>query len=173
VDFVIRPARPGEENELARINIAVWKTAYAGIMDADYLASLDGELVGRARTLRVQASLGRVLVAERENRAAGFAAFGPARREGRENWGEIYALYILDEYQRKGAGRSLVSACAQAMRALGRQRFMICCLAANGACAFYDKLGGRRAAGNDYCTGGREYPQVIFEYSACPEGSYI
>jgi GNAT superfamily N-acetyltransferase len=55
-----------------------------------------------------------LLVANVKKNAAGFVCFGNARDQGRRDWGEIYAIYVLESYRGNGLGYQLYKhACAE------------------------------------------------------------
>ena len=55
IDFSIREAVPGDAPDFASSQILAWRAAYAGILDAGYLAGMDVERLteGWARMLGV------------------------------------------------------------------------------------------------------------------------
>jgi ribosomal protein S18 acetylase RimI-like enzyme len=61
-----------------------------------------------------------------------------------EGAGEIFALYVSYNYQRRGLGRKLVQAAVQQLRQAGMNRLVIRSLVANRpANQFYESLGGQ------------------------------
>jgi ribosomal protein S18 acetylase RimI-like enzyme len=101
--------------EVARIHVAAWKQAYVGQVPQ---AHLDRLSVAQ-RLLRWQEQfsdrvVSGLLVANVEKQAAGFICFGPGRDRDRQDWGEIYAIYVLESYWGGGLGYQLYKqACAE------------------------------------------------------------
>ena len=92
-----------------------WRTTYSGILPRaviDQLAGRKSEAMWRSRLEQPAPSAATWLV-ERGGEVVGFASCGEARHrlEGLE--AEVYALYVLQEHQRQGAGRALVGSCAR------------------------------------------------------------
>src|SRR5258708_18972271 len=93
----VRPARPEDAADLARIYIESWQDTYAGVISHTLLSSMSL----RAHTARWQASIksmerncGAVLVAEEARFGAiGLCSLGRARDGGAGFEGEIYTLY--------------------------------------------------------------------------------
>ena len=83
--------------EVARIHVAAWKQAYVGQVPQAYLDNLD--VVRRLRRWQEQFSNREVtglLIASVNNTATGFICFGRGRDRDRQDWGEIYAIYVLE-----------------------------------------------------------------------------
>ncbi|HEY9153102.1 MAG TPA: GNAT family N-acetyltransferase, partial [Anaerolineales bacterium] len=83
-----------------------------------------------------------VLVAEENNRIAGFAYFGEERENDPSYRGELYAIYLLADFQQQGMGCLLVRATVRGLFELGISNMLLWVLSANPARRFYEKLGG-------------------------------
>lgn len=108
----IRPATPDDAGEIARVHIASWREAYAGVVADEYLADLDAS--ARAdfwRGVLQDRHDVRVWVAEDEEdrHLHGFAALGPARDEDAERRTlEIYSMYLEPSAWGQGVARELL-----------------------------------------------------------------
>lgn len=105
----IRPATAADADDIARVDIASWRSAYSEILPGDYLASLDpaerAELWRRA----VAAEDTTILVAETRGGAVGFTSVGPSRDEDAEDGDlEIYAIYLHPAAWGSGVARELM-----------------------------------------------------------------
>ena len=143
-DTLVRSARPGDASAIAAVHRESWRTTYAGILPLDVIAThagRSGESTWRRRIVE-QRDCAATWVAERGGRIVGFANCGDARHllEGID--AEIYALYVLQDHQRQGAGRELVRACARHFVRQGQFGFYLWVLKANRARLFYESLGG-------------------------------
>jgi ribosomal protein S18 acetylase RimI-like enzyme len=111
-EITIRPAEVADAPGIAQVHIASWREAYAGIVPADYLASLDP--ASRVQTweddLRNGARDGvRTWVAHDGARVLGFASVGPARDEDASpRDAEIYSIYLDPKMWGKGVARDLI-----------------------------------------------------------------
>ena len=99
---LVRPARAGDEPDIARVHVASWQHAYRGHMPADYLAALDvGQRTEawRQRLPAARRSRGDLLVAESGPDIVGFAHYGPSRDQDADpaRTGEIGAIYLRPE----------------------------------------------------------------------------
>jgi GNAT superfamily N-acetyltransferase len=144
--MVIRQAYPFDAPSIAAVSIESWRTTYDGIIPADFLARLSRSGREAAYEDRLSFITGPTsefaYVAEDEDRIVGFAYAGPRRTRRVGYLGEIYALYVLEEYQRQGIGQRLVSAVANHFLSHGLDSLIIWVLIYNPACAFYEALGG-------------------------------
>ncbi len=164
MDFKIRKAIIGEERDIVHVHIQTWKTAYAGIVDNDYLKHLDENSPKRFSSIQKDISGGHIYVALNDDKIIGFAIFGKSRDDDFPDYGELYALYVLEAYQRTGIGRMLVAAVKNEFKLKGYKNFIIACLTQNPSCSFYEKIGGEIAAEKLCTIGGKKYMERIFNY---------
>lgn len=110
---VIRDARPSDARRFEEIRVGGWKTAYAGLVDADFLASYDVDDVRVAEREQWLADLpaGEVmLVAEITGEVAGGAILTPAPDDDAPEAAELLALYIDPNRRFHGIGTALLDA---------------------------------------------------------------
>ncbi|MBB5688757.1 GNAT family N-acetyltransferase [Roseomonas alkaliterrae] len=163
----IRRARPADAPAIGEIHAQVWRSSYAGILPAAYLAGLSApRLAGfyqRAVLDRREAHAVFVAVANgpEGQGVVGFASGGRARRPGIAD-GEVETLYLLDDWRERGAGRRLMRAMGAHLRAVGCRSVMLWVLAENPSRWFYRRLGGREAAREAIRVGGQEVVQAAF-----------
>jgi hypothetical protein len=143
--MLIREASPSDAAALARVQVDSWRTTYAGIVPADYLANLS--YARREQfwwdILSTPTPSGCVYVAAQDTgKIVGFASGGPERSGNTLYRGELYAVYLLAPSQRQGlgpshhGGRPTVAENAACRPGVG--------LAANPGRAFYTTLGGQQ-----------------------------
>jgi ribosomal protein S18 acetylase RimI-like enzyme len=145
VEAFIRKADPRDIPAIAKVHVDTWQTAYKGIVASEFLASLSYQESERIWQSDFSASPNplSVYVAECHDRTVvGFAGAGPEREGDPTYKGEIYAIYLLQPYQRQGIGTALFTACAQELDRLGFTSFLIWVLKSNPASRFYEALGG-------------------------------
>jgi ribosomal protein S18 acetylase RimI-like enzyme len=162
----IRQATPEDALGIARVRVITWRTQYAGVVPAEYLAqlTLEGDAARWRQGLTHPAPGRFVLVAEIQGEIVGFAAAGPEREGDEEYQGEIYALYVLPEYQRQGIGKRLVGMCAQKLAENAIDTLLIWVLEANPAKQFYERLGGRPVRACEIEIGGLSLPAVGYGF---------
>ncbi|MER2261090.1 MAG: GNAT family N-acetyltransferase [Psychrobacillus sp.] len=89
---------------------------------------------------------GGVYVAEDENnQIVGFASGGKERSGDYSNYnGEIYAIYILKEYQGIGIGKLLIDSIVKELTNQGVFTMLVLVLEDNPSRHFYEKLGAKK-----------------------------
>jgi GNAT superfamily N-acetyltransferase len=97
VPWTIAPIGLDDADEVARVHVRVWQEAYAGLMPADYLGSLDPSAFAeswRARLLHPTAGVAHWLARD-ERGIVGITSSGPAREEDPPVSFELYAINVL------------------------------------------------------------------------------
>jgi ribosomal protein S18 acetylase RimI-like enzyme len=169
--WLIRPAAPADAEILAHLHVQGWRDSYAGLVDQSYLDSLSES--DRAEKWRewLRDSHGPVLLAfDAEKNPAGFVNFGklrtplPGQSAIRPLYtGEIYAIYILAAYWRRGLGRALMRQAAEGLAAMKHKSLCLWVLDGNErAIGFYKALGGQRCGKKQIEIGGRMRTELCF-----------
>jgi ribosomal protein S18 acetylase RimI-like enzyme len=154
----IRVAKVEDTSEITQVHTAAWRTTYRGIVPQETLDNINVER--REQMWREMLSDPErddfVLVAETETgEVVGFASGGPERGEGDYD-GELYAIYILEEFQRQGIGRRLTERVIQRLIADGFSSMLLWVLKDNaGSRGFYEKMGGELVGEKQYEIGGK------------------
>ncbi len=159
----IREATIDDAAGLARVHVDTWRTAYAGIVPDEHLAKLSYEQrTQRWREMFAAPYPGRLMLAaeNEQGQVVGFAIGGPERESDPVYKGELYGLYLLKEYQKRGIGRKLVTTIAQFLLKSGFTNMLIWVLAENPACDFYEALGGRPVRGKSVVIGGKKLREL-------------
>ena len=161
----MRAAKPADAGVIAQVHRDSWRTTYAGILPLDVIAREAGrksEAMWRRR-LALQAAGAATWIAERSgNEIVGFASCGDARSPIEGLDAEIYALYVLQAHQRRGAGRELVRACARHFVRQGLFGFHLWVLKANRARMFYEAIGGEVIAERHERLGKHDFAEVAY-----------
>jgi GNAT superfamily N-acetyltransferase len=121
----VRPARPEDASEIARIQLATWRSAYRRMFPPHVLASLDEAFLTRGWSEAIESAPSErhhVLIAieqgETATQAVGFAAAGPADEEALapeepplpENIAAITEFLVEPRWSRRGHGSRLLAA---------------------------------------------------------------
>ena len=162
----IRPAILEDAASIARVHVDSWRSTYAGIVPAEYLAAFsyrnrESHWKELLTTYRPGTSY---FVAETEDGdIVGFANAGPEREGDRIYRSELYAIYILEEYQHMGLGRRLFSSVTQRLLADGFDSMLLWVLEDNSpAIRFYESLGGERVGRETITIGGVDLVEVAY-----------
>ncbi len=144
----IRTADPRDADSLARVHVDSWRSTYAGILPDEFLAGLsyrDRESYWEQVLTTARPTVSNFLAETESGDVVGLAAGGPERTGSETYLGELYLVYLLEQYQRRGLGRLLVSAVAERLLADGFGSMLLWVAKDNHpACHFYEALGGER-----------------------------
>jgi ribosomal protein S18 acetylase RimI-like enzyme len=145
VAFRLRPAEAGDAKAIAEMHVAVWRATYAAlapehcyrILDVPYRLAHWREILAAPKADRT------VLVAECQDRLAGFGMCGAPGHPAFDGRGEIKHLHVGQDWKRRGLGRQLLAAMACALRDFGHSGIALGVVAENlPARAFYEAMGG-------------------------------
>lgn len=162
--IAVRPATVDDAPSIARVSVRTWQSAYRGMLPDGFLDHLGDDIA--SRTLRWRQRLSEsgpnfMLVAASDLEGiVGFASGGLDRQD--PSFVEIYALYVLPGCQRRGVGRELVQAMAQAFARRGAAPMRIWVLSANPSRGFYERLGGRAQDVKTSEIGGAEVEETAY-----------
>ncbi|GAA3642227.1 GNAT family N-acetyltransferase [Microbacterium awajiense] len=141
MEFTLRAAAFSDADEIARLNIATWREAYAHLLPADFFTeefaasrhALWARVLGERHPDRI------VRVAEADGAIVGYGFAGPALGEpGAEppRDRQLYGLYVAAIHHGTGVGQSLLDA------VLGDDPAVLWVAARNPrAIAFYERNG--------------------------------
>jgi GNAT superfamily N-acetyltransferase len=127
----VRPARPQDAPDIARIQVVTWRTAYRSVLPAAVLDDWDDDAVTSAwRTAAASPPTpGHGLLVAREGETpVGFVAFGPAELTADEKahpagpTTELSTLLVEPRWGRRGHGSRLLAAVVDLSRAVGTAR---------------------------------------------------
>jgi len=140
----IRRAASIDARAIAQVRVEAWRTTYAGMVPAAYLAdmSVEANAAQWQRILTAGPSTTSVFVVDDSGGVAGFACGNmlPEPKHGFD--AELTAIYLRRDRQRAGWGRRLVGAVTAAQREHGASGLLTWVIAANRAArAFYERLG--------------------------------
>ncbi|OJZ74154.1 GNAT family N-acetyltransferase [Mycobacterium paraffinicum] len=141
----VRAAVAADADEVARLHVRSWQSAYRGLIAPDYLDNLTPEAVVDRYTFgRVGLRVPSTLVAVEGPAIRGFATAGLCRDGELPNSGELMALYVDPAHVGAGVGTLLLAAARARMRAVGVTDAVLWVLDANTrARRFYERGGWR------------------------------
>lgn len=110
VPWTIAPITLDDADEVARVHVAVWQEAYAGLMPPAYLGGLDPVAFadGWRERLRAPRSGARSWLARDEAGIVGIASSGPARDDDAPTDWQLYAINVLARGHGTGVARDLL-----------------------------------------------------------------
>lgn len=122
----------------AYVHYKSWHETYADLIDAEYLNTFTLEKCNKIAYHRKD----NVLVAKDGNTVVGFVGYGKARDEMLSDCGEIYSIYVLQEFQGQKIGYRLMK---EALSMLSDYTTVVLWVLKENdrAIRFYEKLGFR------------------------------
>lgn len=144
-NLVIRKSTYEDIESIADLHVKTWQSTYKKILSEEFLRGLE---VKKDETIKLHQErfydkkLSTTLVACVENEIVGLCIFGPNRNPQDKEvlTAEIYAIYILESFQKMGIGKALVYEAL--CRLKNYDRLLIWALEANPWRKFYEKIGG-------------------------------
>lgn len=161
-EIIIRKTEESDHSEIAQLSIQVWQESYKDILEKKFLDSLSYEerLHGRYHWFSAPNKFS--IVAIMENKIIGFCDFGVSRQPDISK-GEIYAIYLLAEYQRQGIGLLLITKAMQKLQEHHLTPYSVVTLEKNVQAQNFYKKSGFFSVGKIMSNiGGREYEEKIF-----------
>jgi len=170
---MVRPAELEDADEIARVHVATWRSAYRGLLPDDFLASLSEANYAERWKRVIGEGLSRVFVVDEDEGIAGFASGGRERAGETGFAGELYALYVLEGAQRRGHGRELVRAVAGALHEMSLPDMIVWVLRDNPtARRFYERLGGKYVRAQPITIGSATLEEVSYGWRGLDEIRY-
>lgn len=166
MEMRIRKATAADSCGIARVHVDSWRSSYADVVPPEVLSGLsygerqkmwDGILDSRTQGKHCY-------VAETsDDRIVGFACGGPVSEVCETYEGEIYSIYLLEEYQRGGLGRQLLLSTARRMKDDGIESMLLWVFEKNnGARRFYESLGGELIGSKEIRIGATDLVEVAY-----------
>lgn len=143
----VRVAVPGDAESISRVHVLSWQAAYAGLLPADFLASLSVERRlhwWSQELVDPHIPETRSFVLDVAGSVVGFANVGPCRddedRRTPEQW-ELHAIYLLPEHWGAGHGSLLLGTALSAVPGTVRDVSLWVMERNERARAFYERHG--------------------------------
>ncbi|WP_230500810.1 GNAT family N-acetyltransferase [Sutcliffiella rhizosphaerae] len=152
-------AKPGD-----KIVIANWKTTYKGIIEDRYLQTIS--VVRRQKMWKEAIEEGYetkcLYVVERDRVIIGFATGGSERTNNYRIDDELFAIYILEEFQGQGIGIKLFEKVATFLSKKGYNSILVWVLKDNPSYKFYESFQPTLVGTEQIEIGGKSYEEVAY-----------
>jgi ribosomal protein S18 acetylase RimI-like enzyme len=153
-EFQTRVARPADAPRIARLDVETWRATYAGILTAPFLVGLSTQRREVGWTAVIEREPRDVRVAtDADGTIVGFGSCGPSRDRA-EFAGEVFTLYIGQDWQNRGIGRKLLFGLFERLVDQGCGSAIIWVLRDNPGRFFYQRLGGQEVRRKIFTVGG-------------------
>jgi len=167
--YLIKYAGLKDYEGIAKVHVDTWISSYKGIISDRRLRSMSYEKSGKKWFDIISACADdkkeTVLSAFDKNEPVGFCHFGRLKRKsellnGFE--GEIKAIYILKDHQKKGLGGKLIKKITQIFKNNGIDSFIAWVLKDNSSADFYVKTGAELITETDLTIGEQTLKGLCF-----------
>ncbi|EDL66726.1 GNAT family N-acetyltransferase [Bacillus sp. SG-1] len=159
--MIIRKASISDASGIAKVQVDTWKTTYKGLVPDDYLDAMTYE--SREQKWDMILKEGTAYVAEDKGRIIGFSSGGMERTQKYPEFkGELYAIYILEEYQRKGWGKKLIKPVVNDLLQKQIDSMTVTVLEDNPSRLFYESLGAVRLDSVEVEMAGVKLPERVY-----------
>ncbi len=158
----IRKAVLADASGIAKVHVDSWRSTYTGIVPDEHLQNLSYE--SREMMWKKGIPNGHIFIAENEEgEVVGFACGGQERSGEYGNFhGELYAIYILKEYQGRGLGKKLVAPVVRQLLGKHITNMLVLVLEENKSCLFYEALGARKLDSVEVEIGGKTLKEAVY-----------
>jgi len=164
--IVYRKANAADAPAVARVHVESWHKSFAGIVPKEFLDNLTIEKREQAFRQRFDEANYKMFVAETaKNGIVGFADFGKARESDFGFEAELYAIYLLREFQGKKIGENLFRLCQQEMISDRINSMYLMALKVSPYKSFYEKMGGQIAGTGNHFLALVEYETIIYGWN--------
>jgi GNAT superfamily N-acetyltransferase len=164
-EFLIRSATFEDAEKIAYIHVKAWQESYKGIIHQNYLdtISFSERLAFRKKILMYPKTAQINLVAVQNDQIIGFCDAGVAFDSSEAYCGEIYAIYLLNEFKRHGAGKTLFNYINKLLEEHLLMPYVTWVLEENRtACRFYEKCGGQFFKNKSVEIGDQNYIEIAY-----------
>lgn len=161
--IIYREASAGDIPQIAKVHVESWRKSFEGIVPEEFLSNISVKkrvkAFGKAFS---ETSFHRMFVAETlENGIVGFADFGSPRDKNSFDC-ELYAIYFLPDFQRRGIGGNLFRICIDEMLTKGLKSMCLDALEISPYRNFYEKMGGKIVGRGCHRLGEVDFATVIY-----------
>ena len=164
--IIIRNIKEKDIESVVNIQIEGWRTAYKGIVDDEFLNSMNKN--ERIMKRKADYKENGFIVAEIKSEIVGFCRYidnNNCSPEIRNADCELIAIYVKPKFKYKGIGTKLVDYVKEEFRKKDKTKMVIWCLKDNEPSKkFYSKVGGKIVKERKITIGEKEYQEVCFEY---------
>ena len=166
-NIIIRNIEERDIESVVGIQIDGWKSAYKGIVDDNFLNSMNRN--ERIEKRKKDYKENGFIVAELNNQVVGFCRYIDNNRFTQDILDidcELLALYVKPDLKYKGIGTRLFQFVINEFKSKNKTKMILWCLKDNEPSKkFYTKMGGKIMQERTIEIGEKEYLEIRFEYN--------
>lgn len=170
--FQVRKAVLGDAESVARVHVDSWKATYSELINEEDLTNITFENRKTLwETILKMPGAGQValVIHNDDGEIVGFVSGGKERTKRFGYDGEIYAIYLLNKYQRQGLGTSLLKAFFAEMKKAGYRSLLVWVLTQNPSSQFYVRYGALPVEEEKTTIGEGTYQETAFGWKSVDE----
>ncbi|ASK64027.1 GNAT family N-acetyltransferase [Virgibacillus phasianinus] len=158
----VRKANPNDAKSIAKVQVDSWKTTYKNIVPDEFLDRMS--YVSREQKWKDKIPKQAVFVVETdEGEVVGFANGGKERTGNYPAYqGELYAIYILADYQRNGIGKLFIKQIIEELKRKDIYSMTVAVLKDNSSRKFYQSLGAKKIDTTELEISGEKLKEIIY-----------
>ena len=163
--FNIREAMLEDAEAIAEVHVNSWKSTYADLINEQDMSNItiENRKALWETVLKMPKEKQPVLVVQdSQEQIVGFISGGKERTKRFGFDGEIYAIYLLENYQRKGLGAMLLEAFAKKMEQNGYKSLLVWVLTENPSNKFYLDFGAKQVEKEQTVIGTGTYQETAY-----------
>ncbi|GAA0490542.1 GNAT family N-acetyltransferase [Salinibacillus aidingensis] len=164
--YTVRKASFHDAAGIAHVHVDSWRSTYKDLVrkqDLDQETSYENRKAFWETILKKHYKNQILYVGVNEqNQVIGFISGGAERSKKFDYDGEIYAVYILEQYQGFGLGKALLNAFMKEALQLGYQSVLVWVLTANPSGKFYEYFGAKPIEAEEITIGEGTYEETAF-----------
>jgi GNAT superfamily N-acetyltransferase len=165
--ITFRRATVADSLAVAQVHVQSWRESFRGIVPQSFLDAMSLEKRRQAFRTGFAADFYRMFLAETAKTGViGFADFGKARETERAYETELYAIYLLRDFQRQGIGGKLFALGVESLVADGMNSMYLLTLELSPYKSFYEKMGGRVVDRKAIEIEGVKYTELIYGWNS-------
>ncbi len=158
-----REATVADALAVAKVHVQSWRESFAGIVPQSYLDKMSVENRAKKFEEGFAVDCYKMFVAETQaNGIVGFADFGKARDNNSRYEAELYAIYLLRDFQRKGIGSKLFDLGVKYLIAQNINSLALTALEISPYKSFYEKMGGHLIERKTTKIEGASYATIVY-----------
>lgn len=165
----IRYAKVEDASAWTDINLKTWRTTYYKIFDEEVFLAREKDRSAKIERLinNISNKTNYHAVATYNDEVIGFMCYGktrPHKNISDSEYAEIYAIYLLEQYQGQGIGRTMLEYATKDLSEVGFKKVIIWTLKENPNISFYKKMGGNKFDEKPISFLGKDYQGIGFIY---------
>ncbi len=163
--MIFREANLSDISEITKIYVDSWKITYSGILPEDYLDNISFKEKREYLLTNFQRPKNKFFVSINDNEeVSGFVAFGEESTGKTKYTGELFFVYLLNEYKGQGIGKLLFKKAIDELEKSNITSMLIWALEKNPVCKFYEYLGGKKTFERYSVYNGERFKDVAYTW---------